>query len=376
MKKSLPCLITLALLILARAPLAQTSLPLPLGEGRDEGASVADHANNSTQVRVPSAANAETDQVPPGNKLLIQAAAQLDRRASVSAKLRHQIAIGSAQLYGVGSYWQQGSGEERKLRFELQIAGQEAAMLQVSNSRFSWIDRRLPTGRSVVRIDLRQLRADPSLVSTNLNDIKPGEANWSTTSPELTSYIGGLPSLLASLEQNFAFLPPQAMRLTVPTSVQEELASVPVWAVVGQWKPERLAALFLKTQNADDEPPADPSELLHKKLPERMPQEVLLLVGQADKFPYRIEYRKLETPQAVSTDGPSIPYQLSVHPMIVLEYSDVVFDAPIAAGQFDYAPGDADFDDQTTAILERLRQQHQSQVATRPATEAATPARQ
>jgi hypothetical protein len=324
---------------------------------------------------VPSTANAETDPIPPGNRLLMQAAAQLDRRASVSAKLRHQIAIGGAQLYGVGSYWHLGSGEEFKMRLELQIAGQEATLLQVCNSRFSWIDRRLPTGRSVVRIDLRQLRADPSLVSTNLNDIRPGEANWSTTLPEMASFTGGLPSMLSSLQQNFAFLPPQAMRLTVPTSANEEPTSVPVWAVVGQWKPEKLAALLSKTQDVAGQPPADPSKLLHKKLPERMPEEVLLLVGQADKFPYRIEYRKLETPQALSTDGPSIPYQLSVHPMIVLEYSDVVFDTPIAAGQFDYAPGDADFDDQTTAILERLRQQQQSQVATRPAAEAATPTR-
>jgi hypothetical protein len=60
----------------------------------------------------------------------------------------------------------------------------------------------------------------------------------------------------------------------------------------------------------------------------------------------------------------------------VLEFSDVVFDAPIAAGQFDYAPGNADFEDLTTSILERLRQEHQSQVATRPTAETTAPARQ
>ena len=361
MKKSLPCLTALATLIIAGAALAQTAPPLSTG---------------STQAPVASAANAETDQLPPGNRLLMQAAAQLDRHTSVSAKLRHQIAIAGAQLFGVGSYWQQGSGEELKMRLELQIAGQEATLLQVCNNRFSWIDRRLPTGRSVVRIDLRQLRADPSLVSTNLNDIKPGEASWSTMSPEMTSYTGGLPNLLSALEQNFAFLPPQAMRLTVAAQANEEPASVPVWAVVGQWKPDKLDALLSKAQASDAQPPAaDASMLKRKKLPERLPEEVLLLVGQADKFPYRIEYRKLETPQVLSTAGPSIPYQLSVRPMIVLEFSDVVFDAPIASGQFDYAPGDADFEDQTTVILERLRQQQQSQVATRPAAEAATPTR-
>ena len=63
---------------LASAALAQAALPLPTG---------------STQVPVASAANAETEQFPPGNRLLMQAAAQLDRHASVSAKLRHQVAI-------------------------------------------------------------------------------------------------------------------------------------------------------------------------------------------------------------------------------------------------------------------------------------------
>ena len=72
--------------------------------------------------------------------------------------------------------------------------------------------------------------------------------------------------------------------------------------------------------------------------------------SQADLFPYRIEYRRLETPQAASRDGPPIPYQLNVDPMIVLEFSDVTFDAPISAGQFDYMPGDADWVNQTAAL--------------------------
>jgi hypothetical protein len=87
---------------------------------------------------------------------------------------------------------------------------------------------------------------------------------------------------------------------------------------------------------------------------------VLILVGQADLFPYRIEYRRLET----APNGPPIPYQLSANPMVVLEFIDVVFDTPIATGQFDYTPGDAEWTDQTATILHRLRQQ--TQFANRP----------
>src|SRR6185436_18291362 len=150
-----------------------------------------------------------------GDQLLAKAATQLERRASVSARLRHQVSVGGQDLYGVGSYWQQGSGEELKVRLELQIAGQDAKLLQVSNSRFLWIDRLLPTGRTVTRFDLRQLRADPSVSPPDLDKLDPGKANWSAIQPLLTAHSGGLPSLLAALRENFSFMSPQTMRLAI-----------------------------------------------------------------------------------------------------------------------------------------------------------------
>jgi hypothetical protein len=299
-----------------------------------------------------------------GDSLLQQAIEQLERRASVTARLRHQIAIGEKQLYGVGGYWQQGNGDDLKVRLELQIAGHESQLLQVSNSRHRWIDCRLPTGRTVTRLDLRQLRADPILSASNLDDIRPGEADWATLRTELIAQTGGLPSMLLALRENFEFMSPQAMRLAVTPPLTTDETNISVFAVVGHWKPERLLAL-LKTENGQSKFEGIPFDELVQKLPDRFPQEVLLLVGQADRFPYRIEYRKLETPTISAGNGPAIPYQLSVLPMIVLEFSDVVFDAPIDAGQFDYTLTDADFVDQTPALLERLRQEKRSQVASR-----------
>jgi hypothetical protein len=351
MKKSLPCLLMLAACLSANGAIADPAASLPAA---------------STQIPLLPAAAPEADSVAPGDRLLVQASAQLSRRASVTAKLRHQVAIAGQQLYGAGSYWQQGSGEDLKVRMELQIAGQDAQFLQVSNGRFSWIDRKLPTGRSVTRVDLRQLRADPTLAGSNLSEIKPGEASWSTLQSELISYTGGLPTLLGALSENFTFLPPQAMRLALAPPLTAEPTNLPVWAVVGHWKKAKLDALLSKNQDGA----AAKKGKNAVELPERMPQEILLLVGQADLFPYRIEYRHLETPQLTTSDGTSIPYQLSVHPMVVLELSEVVFDSQIAGGQFEYTPGNADWVDQTAAILERLRAAHQAQVAARPPAEA------
>ncbi len=366
MKKSLPCFSVLVAIVACPLALAQDA-PAPI---------------TPPQQPATQAAAVETSpRVPSGDDLLMRAASQLERRASVAARLRHQVAVNGQELFGVGSYWQQGSGEELKVRLELQIAGQDAKLLQVSNSRFLWIDRQLPTGRSVTRFDLRQLRADPSVSPPEFDRLDPGKANWSAIQPLLMAHSGGLPSLLAALGENFNFLPPQTMRLAIEPPVSAHPTSVPVYAIVGQWKPEKLAALIAKA----DDPAKDNTgtkKTKPQKIPDRLPQEVLLLVGQADLFPYRIEYRHLETPTIGflprSGEGQGegvIPYQLSAHPLVVLEMSDVVFDAPIAAGQFDYTPGDADWVDQTAGLIERLRRQRQEQVATRSPDQSGLPAR-
>jgi hypothetical protein len=82
----------------------------------------------------------------------------------------------------------------------------------------------------------------------------------------------------------------------------------------------------------------------------------------------------LETPE--SSAGPPAAFQLSASPMVVLEFSNVVFDAPIAPGEFDYTPRDVNWVDHTATVLERLRQERQATVATRADTaHPAAPAR-
>lgn len=343
MNGRLPCLTTLVLLLGAPAAIAQDAGPLPVVRRPLSD----DHGPRTTDQEPKSV----------GDRLLLQAATQLERRESVTARLRHQVHLEGADLYGIGSYQQQGRGENIQVRLELQIAGQQSSMLQVSNGRFLWTDMRLPTGRNVARVDLRQLRADPLLASRG-QVIEPGHASWSPIQPELLASGGGLPTLLASLSENFTFLPPQAMRLSFAPPLVPEAVNIPVFAVVGHWRPEKLKTL-LKTPTTESSDAAEP-------LPPRFPQEVLVLVGQADLFPYRIEYHRepSTTPGSVRTDdlrgrssrGVVAPYQLSATPMVVLELSDVSFNAPIAASQFDYTPGDAEWNDRTAEYLDRLRQ--------------------
>jgi hypothetical protein len=328
MKKSLPCLSALVVLVACGGATAQ------------EGATG----------------------TPTGDRLLVQAVNQLERHGSVTARMRHQASVGGVDLYGVGSYWQQGSGDTLRVRMELQIAGQDASLLQVSSRGILWLDQRLPSGRSVTRVNLRQLRADPVFSAGELDSIRPGEASWSPMQPDLTSHSGGLSSLLASLGERFTFLPPQAMRLALAPPLAEQATNIPVMAMVGHWRPEKLAELAGESQGSrvkSQEPEGG------RKHSERLPQEVLMLLGQADLFPYRIEYRRLETPRPASAEGTPAPYQLSAEPLVVLELSDVTFNVPIDGGQFDFNPKDVNWVDQTAKLLERLRKQRQAEVAQR-----------
>jgi hypothetical protein len=285
----------------------------------------------------------------------MESVSRLERRRSVTARLRHQVLIGGQQLYGAGFYWQEGRGDELKIRLELQIAGQESRLLQVSNSRFQWLDRSLPTGRTISRVDLRQLRA--VLAANKAREVRPGEASWSPAQTDITINSGGLPRLLAALSENFTFLPPQAMRL-VPALGQEPTGA-PYFAVVGHWRSEKLAALLELQQPTVDSQQSN-SE---RQIPDRLPQEVLLLVDQVDLFPFRIEYRSIETRRTGDITGRAVPYQLSTRPLVVLEFTEVAFDVPIAAGHFDYAPPHVDWVDHTATAIEKLRNQEQKSIA-------------
>src|SRR6478672_13090419 len=146
MKKSLPYLLVLVAVVACRVAPAQTS-PAPIAPAAPAVATPA--TTPPPAVAADSATRSPTEE-----DLVRRAASQLERRASITARLRHQVTVGGELVYGVGSYWQQGSGEELKVRLELQLAGEDSQLLQVCNSRFFWIDRHLPTGRVVTRFDL------------------------------------------------------------------------------------------------------------------------------------------------------------------------------------------------------------------------------
>jgi hypothetical protein len=293
---------------------------------------------------MPVAAASATPRDPAGDQLITRARNQLERRASISAKIGHRISFDGRELRGGGYYFQQGSGETMHVRLEISANSDQTGMLQISNGRFLWTDQHLPTSRRIIRLDLGRIRNELNRDEEDMDELRPGAATWSTFEPEFSNCYGGLPALLGSFSDHFEFDPPQAMRWTPNPPIAGLPESLPVFALVGHWRPEVLAVLL---------PEAKPGS----PIPARLPQEVMILFGQSDLFPYRIEYRPRQNPSL----------QFARNPVVVLELSEVNFDAPIAAGQFDFSPGEAEWDDRTAEHIELMRQARQVRLAAQAA---------
>src|SRR5262249_27098769 len=130
-----------------------------------------------------------------------------------------------------------------------------------------WIRRQIGQVLELAKVDMRRVVA-----------AQHAGAGVGVAPAAMTMPIGGLPKMVESLEQSFDF--------GAPSNTQ--ISKVPMIALVGTWKPARLATLWPEAKAAVDA--GEPIDL--KRLPENLPDHVVLFLGQADLFPYRIEYRR------------------------------------------------------------------------------------
>ena len=281
---------------------------------------------------------------PAGEQLLLTALAKLEQRGSMTARIRHQAHFGNREFFGQGTYRQQGRGENRKVKWllESQRDGLAATLLQVSDGRYLWTDRRLPSGRRIDRVDLWQLRRKFGTAVPNRQQLAPGQASWAPIHPDLSTSFGGVAMLLGSLRDCFDFTAPQLF----------SMGATPVYAVIGRWRPDVLADLMAAETGASENRRSADEVLNSLTLPERLPHHVLVLVGRDDAFPYVVEYRGRARDLGADLTDLFQPAEL---PLARLEFTEVQFDAPIDNREFDYDPPvDPDWTDNTASFLRRL----------------------
>src|SRR5262245_16863510 len=113
MKNSLRRLTPLAIVCVASAAIAAPAIVA--------GTPASSHATQEAASASAATAPGATAGLSIGDRLLVEAGTRLERRPSVTARVRHQSVINGQQLYGVGSYWQLGTGDDLRVRMELQI---------------------------------------------------------------------------------------------------------------------------------------------------------------------------------------------------------------------------------------------------------------
>lgn len=231
---------------------------------------------------------------------------ELDRLEQFSARIRVRVALFDQDLIGAGTYFQTGTGQQKKLRYELRLQTGETAMsaFQVCDGRYVWTNSETFIGPMLTRVDLRRLRYRQEQSDTEL----PHEL-WAW---------GGMPKLLKQLETNFQWDQAQAGYL--------EADKTPAWSIRGMWRGEEYAKLV----------PQQAGQVADGVLggfPPQIPGSVTLYIRQQDYFPQRIEYRR----PPLGAKG-NVPPEEWV-PCVMIEFTDITTDRPIDPGTFDFQPG-------------------------------------
>jgi hypothetical protein len=254
-----------------------------------------------------------------------RAALELADCPALEIRFRQRARAFDQEVVGSGVYLQKHAdqGLQQRLEIKLQVADRLSTILQVSDGRLLWLRREGPDGVSLGRIDLQELHAGVS---------ESGSNQFSTMSAGLLD-PGGLPRLLAGLEENFSFDTPVAARL----------ASTPVWTVRGQWSPRALANLFPGDRErilAGELP--DPS-----RLPRQMPTSVRLVLRQADLLPLRIDFG--HPPSGAQENG-----EEPERARLEMEFYGLRRLESLDERLFEYEPGDQPVEDLTYRYRQRL----------------------
>jgi hypothetical protein len=261
----------------------------------------------------PATSGAQSSASTDGQALVERVEQRLEQFSSLSAKIRMQIDLFDQQASGAGLYFQKRDGSRTLSRLSLksQFRDTAFALLQVNDGRRFWTYCELPDGPSLNKLDLERINEQ--------------SRNRGTPGPSLPSVgglpIGGLPKLLAGLRQNFQF-----------TQLGEtQLADRRVVAIDGSWRPDRLAAAIPDQRSAIEA--GRPVDL--KRLPARLPEHVVLYIGQSDFLLHRIDYLRRNDRAGGAGQGSVLP---GYREMVTIEFFDVSVNQPIDSKEFQYQP--------------------------------------
>jgi hypothetical protein len=261
---------------------------------------------------------------PQADTLLVNAINALDGRESLSARIHVNVNLFEEQMVGSGLYLEQAPSRLHRLRMEMniQLRDEPATLLQVCDGQNLWTFRQMGQERSLTRIDVNRVVAAAAGPTGNVEaGVLP---NWPG--------LGGLPRLLRTLRESFQFEVVEPGRLL----------QVPVWQIQGRWRPARLAALLPDQKKTIEQgKPVD-----FAKLPRQLPSHVVVVLGQEDLVPYRIEYRRVKKGDNLG----ALESRATV--ALALQLSEVALNVPLDPSCFAHHSGDMGSVDMTDEFMQ------------------------
>ena len=243
----------------------------------------------------------------------------LGEHVSVQAKLIQDIDIYGQRLMGSGAYLQ-GPPRYHWVHLDLAIKTEpyDTILQQRCDGDFLWILHSADGLSRVEKVDIRRVLA-------------AGRVQRDGTLVPMLG-IGGLPKLFDSLDKAFVFVEVR----------QEKLDGQVVYMLRGEWRPDRLVRWLPEQKEAIEAG----RRLDLAKLPQPVPDHVLIYLEGRDLFPRRIDYRRADPSDRLSGRGSKS--------LVLLRFSDVVFDAPVDRRNFTYEPGLLPVSDETEQYIRKL----------------------
>lgn len=259
-------------------------------------------------------------------ELLQDARQRLGEYRTLKATISEAIEFGPRRFKAKGVYLQ-GAGERVRVDVSVAIGKNKGRLLQVSEGDVLWTVYDIGETPKITRRDVKQILAaakNPSTKAMLAQDLG----------------LGGLPALLAAIEQSMEFEQPLKTRID----------GRDFFVLQGQWKAAILEQF--KAQQTQHGPPSAEQQ----PLPPQVPERVRVYLDAESLFPYRIRYLK---------NSPSPGVEPS--PLLTLDFSDIVVNASLDPSEFDPPDfGDAEVVDLTNAYVQKLQ-------ATTPSAPSQTP---
>ncbi len=258
----------------------------------------------------------------------------IESRQSVAAKIYYRFELlGYPQMVGSGAYLEQRSDTAQLFRLDakLQLNDGVVTLLEVFDGQGLWTYDDLD-GEKLTRVDVLQvaqsLKAKMELPQVGEIGKWPG--------------LGGLSRLLRELNSAFDFETAEEAAFTLTDGGRQR--EMPVWRLRGSWKPDRLAQLLPDQAEAIQQ--GKPARL--EKLPDHLPDHVVVYLGQDDLFPYQIDYRRQRHKRLWERDSDESKS------MVIIQFPEVSLDVAIPRGEFTYRPGGLTPTDGTAAFIAKL----------------------